>query len=98
VNDKNRSNDGTRALTKITRSSTSITKGEKADVVCSDAEFKREFETAKKIGPTKMSNNDLLSFCRGVNGYYHAHSWVDARPFFQELWERIDSGKLHMNK
>ena len=29
---------------------------------------------------------------------YRAHFWVDARPFFQELWRRINAGTLHMNK
>jgi hypothetical protein len=45
-----------------------------------------------------MSDNELMSFCRGISGYYHAHFWVDARPFFRELWHRIDVGELHMSK
>ena len=71
----------------------------KPDVIWSHADFGRELEKAKKIGPKKMSNEDLLSFCHGVSDYHRAHFWVDARPFFQELWHRIEVGEIpHMNK
>lgn len=88
----------TKALTKIARRSMPITKAGQPDVIWSHAEFGRELEKAKKIGPKKMSDSDLLSFCRGISGYYHFNFWVDARPFFQELWHRINSGQMHMNK
>ena len=88
----------TKALTKIARRSMPNTKTRKADVVWSPADFGRELEKAKRIGPKQMPNRDLLNFCHGVSGYYRAHFWVDARPFFQELWKRINDGKLHMNK
>jgi len=94
----NKVKDGIEALTKIAGRSKPITKAGKADVIWSHAEFGRELDKAKRIGPTKMSDNDLLSFCRGINGYHHAHFWVDARPFFRELWQRINSGKLRMSK
>ena len=88
-----------KALTKIAGRSLPITKADKPEVVWNHSEFGRELEKAKKIGPTKMSNKDLLSFCNGVAGYHRVHFWVDARPFFRELWHRIDVGKIpHMNK
>jgi hypothetical protein len=88
---------GTKALTNIARPAPIVT-SRKLDVVWSHVDFGHELEKAKKIGANKMSNNDLLSLCRGISGYYHAHFWVDARPFFQELWQRIEFGKLRMTK
>jgi hypothetical protein len=41
-----------------------------------------------------MSDADLLSFCRGAHSYFHAHFWADARPFFLELWKRIEEQKM----
>jgi hypothetical protein len=73
--------DGTKALTKIARGSMPITKAGKPEVIWKHAEFGRELEKAKKIGPKNMSDSQLLSFCRGISGYYHAHFWVDA-PIF----------------
>jgi len=70
----------------------------KPEVVWSHADFGSELKRARRIGPKKMSNDDLVSFCHGANGYYHAHFWADARPFFLELWRRIDAGKLNMSK
>ena len=90
--------DGTKALTKIARGSMPISKAGKPEVIWKHAEFGRELEKAKKIGPKNMSDSQLLSFCRGISGYYHAHFWVDARPFFQELWHRINVGKLEISK
>jgi hypothetical protein len=75
-----------------------IVKARKPEVVWSHADFGGELEKAKRIGPKKMSNDDLVSFCHGVSGYYRAHFWADTRPFFLELWQRIDAGKLHMSK
>ena len=58
----------TEALTRIAGRSIPITKARKPDVIWSHAEFGRELEKAKKIGANKMSNNDLLSLCRGISG------------------------------
>ena len=87
----------TKALTQNSGHSLSI-KAARVEVVWTHAEFGRELEKAKQIGPNKMSDTDLLRFCRGVNCYYHSHFWVDARPFFRELWHRINDGKLRMSK
>jgi hypothetical protein len=45
-----------------------------------------------------MSDDDLVQFCHGLNGYFHAHFWADARPFFLELWRRIEAGEFHITK
>ena len=45
-----------------------------------------------------MSDDQLISFCHGAKAYCDAHFWVDARPFFVELWRRIEKGKLKMSK
>lgn len=88
----------TKAAKQIARRPLPIVKSRKASVIWSHIDFGRELEKAKRVGPEKMSNDDLVSFCHGVSGYYHAHFWADARPFFLELWRRIDAGKLHMSK
>ena len=87
----------TKALTSTPRPAP-IATTTKLDVVWSHADFTRELDKAKRIGPKKMSNDALMAFCHGLNGYYHAHFWVDARPFFQELWQRIKLGRLSMSK
>lgn len=94
----NKVKDGNEALTKIAGRSIPTTEAGKPHVIWSHADFRRELEKAKKTGPQKMSNDDLLSFCHGMSGYYHAHFWVDARPFFRELWHRINVGKLRLSK
>jgi hypothetical protein len=75
-----------------------IVKAKKPEVVWTRADYERELHEAKLIGPKFMSDEALVSFCHGVSGYYHAHFWADARPFFQELWKRIEGGKLKMSK
>jgi hypothetical protein len=85
-------------IKKRTKATTQIVKAEKPEVIWTHADFQREVEKAKKVGPRKMSNEDLVSFCHGVNGYFHAHFWADSRPFFVELWRRINDGKLKMSK
>ena len=85
-------------IKKRTKAATQIVKAKKAEVVWTDTDYERELERAKKIGPKDMSDEALVSFCRGVSSYYHAHFWADARPFFLELWKRINSGKLKMSK
>ena len=98
VKDKSKGNDATKALTKITRGSIPVTQAGKPEVVWSHPDFGRELEKAKGLGRANMSNHELLSFCHGVNGYYHPRFWVDARPFFRELWHRINAGKLAMTR
>jgi hypothetical protein len=85
-------------IKKRTKAATQIVKARTPEIVWGHEDFEREVEKAKKIGPKKMSNEDLVSFCHGVNGYFHAHFWADSRPFFVELWRRINSGKLKMSK
>jgi hypothetical protein len=62
--------------------------------VWSEGDFRREVEKARRIKPQKMSDADLLSFCRGAHSYFHLHFWADARPFFLELWKRIDNHEM----
>ena len=85
-------------IKKRTKAATQIVKAKKAEVVWTDTDYERELERAKKIGPKDMSDEALVSFCHGANSYFHAHFWADARPFFLELWKRINSGKLKMSK
>src|ERR1700684_3909158 len=87
-----------KAAKQIDRRPSPIVSARKPEVVWSHADFGSELKRARRIGPKKMSNDDLVSFCHGANGYYHAHFWADARPFFLELWRRIDAGKLNMSK
>jgi hypothetical protein len=75
-----------------------VMKSQEAEVVWDHIQYDRELYNAKKIGPEKMSDDALLSFCHGVSGYYYGHFWADARPFFQELWRRIEAGNLRMSK
>jgi hypothetical protein len=83
---------------KGTKVTTKIVKSKKAEVVWTHLVYDRELYEAQQIGPKNMSDEALMSFCRGVSGYYHAHFWSDARPFFLELWQRINNGKLKMSK
>ncbi len=85
-------------IKKRTKATTQIVKAKKAEVVWTHLDYDREVYEAKRVGPEKMSDEALVSFCRGINGYYRAHFWADARPFFLELWKRIDGGKLKMSK
>src|ERR1700689_2132135 len=88
----------TKGAKQIDRRPSPIVSARKPEVVWGHAGFGSELKRARRIGPKKMSNDDLVSFCHGANGYYHAHFWADARPFFLELWRRIDAGKLNMSK
>jgi hypothetical protein len=83
---------------KGTKTPAQIVKSERAEVIWSRADFERELEKAKKIGPQKINSFDLLDFCQGAHGYYQAHFWADARPFFQELWRRINAGEFQISK
>jgi hypothetical protein len=82
------------AITPVTKAQTAS----KPEVVWSHDDFDHELDEARRIGPENMSDSDLVMLCQGVSGYLRAHFWVDARPFFLELWRRIDVGKLRMNK
>jgi hypothetical protein len=82
------------ALTHTGRSSSAIVKAEQRTIVWSEGDFRREVEKAKRIKPQKMSDADLLSFCRGAHSFFHAHFWADARPFFVELWKRIENHEM----
>jgi hypothetical protein len=75
-----------------------VVKSQEAEVVWDYIDYDRELYKAKQIGPEKMSDDALLSSCHGVSGYYYGHFWADARPFFQELWRRIEAGNLRMSK
>jgi hypothetical protein len=69
-------------------------KTEQHAIVWSQDDFRREVEKAKRIGPQKMADANLLSFCRGAHSYLYAHFWADARPFFVELWKRIENHEM----
>jgi hypothetical protein len=83
---------------KGTKATTEIVKSKKAEVVWNHVDYERELYKAQRIGPEKMSDEALVSFCRGVNSHFQAHYWVNVRPFFVELWRRIDVGELRMSK
>jgi hypothetical protein len=87
---KNRKN----AVSHTARPPSVIVKAEQHTIVWSEGDFRREVEKARRIKPQKMSDADLLSFCRGAHRYFHAHFWADARPFFVELWKRIDNHEM----
>jgi hypothetical protein len=63
-------------------------------IVWNQPDFEREVKKAQKIGPKEMSDAELLNFCRGAHGFFYAHFWSDARPFFVELWRRIEEQKM----
>jgi hypothetical protein len=83
---------------KRTKAATEIVKAKKAELVWTHGDYERELEKAKKIGPKKMADEALVSFCHGVHSYFHAHFFADARPFFLELWRRIKTGEFHITK
>jgi len=61
-------------------------------------EFARELANAEAVGASKMTNDDLLRFCRSAYNFFDHHYLVDLRPFFQELWQRIEDGRISMTK
>ena len=69
-------------------------KSKKPEVVWTRDDYERELHDAKLMGPKYMPDEFLIDFCRGASGFYYAHFWADARPFFVELWKRINEGKL----
>jgi hypothetical protein len=85
-------------IDKRTKAATEIANASEPEAVWNHADFERELERAKKIGPRKMDPFDLLGFCHRMNSYLHAHFWTDARPFFVELWRRIEAGEFRVTK
>jgi hypothetical protein len=60
-------------------------------------EFVRQLANAEAVGARKMTNEDLLSFCRSAYGFFE-HYLSHSRPFFQELWKRIEDGRISLTK
>jgi len=76
----------------------SILKPAKPEIIWTHDDFARELKKAKGIGPRNMSNDALVIFCCRLNSYYRGRFLMDARPFFVELWRRIEKRKLRMSK
>ena len=74
-------------IKKRTKAATQLVKSKEPEVVWTGTDYERELERAKKIGPKNMSDEALVSFCRGVTGYYHAHFWADVCPSFSGALE-----------
>lgn len=55
-------------------------------------QFALQLEKAKRVGPAKLSNEVLLDFCKGAFGHFRRYYWIQARPFFRELWRRLEEG------
>src|ERR1700741_2056412 len=55
--------------------------------------FMRELERAKRVGPAGVSDAELLRFCQEGHRFV-THFWIDAGPFFVELWRRIEQGRI----
>lgn len=66
----------------------------RASAVWDHEDFVLKLEKAKAADPTELSATDLLDFCRGASRHFRKHYWVDARPFFVELWDRIERKKI----
>jgi hypothetical protein len=56
-------------------------------------DFAREVDKSKAGEPGGLSDDELLYFCRGADGFF-THFWADAQPFFVELWKRIEEGRI----
>ena len=61
------------------------------------SEFTRELAKVEEVGINKISNEDLLRFCRGAHGCF-GHYLADLQPFFQEVWRRIEDGRITLTK
>lgn len=68
------------------------------DIVWTYKDLPRELAKADQVGPRKISHEHLLSFCHGINTFQHGRLLMDARPYFVELWRRINQGELKMSK
>jgi hypothetical protein len=64
------------------------------ELVWSEEQISSELEKAKRIGVRNLSNGDLLRLCRSLRGRFLTHFWADARPFFVELWRRIENKQI----
>jgi len=62
--------------------------------VWSEEQISSELEKAKRIGVRNLSNGALLRLCRSLRGRFLTHYWADARPFFVELWRRIENKQI----
>jgi hypothetical protein len=62
----------------------------RVEMVWTDLEFARALETAKEQDVKELGNEALLALCKGILTYF-GHFWADARPFFVELWARIEA-------
>jgi hypothetical protein len=60
-------------------------------------EFARQLANAEVVGAKKMKNEDLLSFCHNAYGFF-GHYLAHSRPFFQEVWQRIEDGRISLTK
>jgi hypothetical protein len=57
-------------------------------------EFAAALSKAQQIGPEALPNAELLEFCRKASGYFKSHFLIEARPFFRELWRRIEAHQI----
>lgn len=73
-------------------------KTKEPEVVWTHEDFARELKRAQRAGPSKMSYTDLLMFLHRASGYYRVRFCFELKPFFVELWRRIDKGELTMSK
>jgi hypothetical protein len=64
------------------------------DLVWSEEQCSIELDKAKRIGVRNLSNKALLGLCRSLRARFLAHYWADARPFFVELWRRIENKQI----
>ena len=62
----------------------------RVESVWTHVEFARALETAKEQDVKELGNEALLALCMGIVTYF-GHFWADARPFFVELWARIEA-------
>ena len=69
----------------------------RVEMVWTHLEFARALETAKQQGAKNLPNEALLALCKGILTYF-GHFWADGRPFFGELWARIESKDFPYNK
>jgi hypothetical protein len=60
-------------------------------------EFAPQLANAEVVGAKKMTNEDLLIFCRNAYGFF-GHYLAHSRPFFQEVWQRIEDGRISLTK
>lgn len=57
----------------------------------SPAEFARAVATTSE--PANLSNDELFRFCQGAHRYWF-HYLTELRPFFIELWHRIEARSI----